>query len=844
MTMIYDIHHPSVGEFEDVPHAIYTMRHTRHLAVRDRMLLFLESLCRRSINQERLLGARLGGEHRSGSGLPVLVQIMTMAHTQQDTGSANVMQASLLLQDGSSSGGGGAGEAKHQASPSKPAAHGRSSLDAEAAAKAAKAAAEAAENDFKGEKAHFASAKERMRWSRESKRRAAQMAKDVLAPKEWFYQRTDGTRTQQSEDALSLAELRSLYEDGEVGPNTPVWVQGMKGWAPVRDVPQLQWSLLMTGSAAMVRRAANLRAKGVDVDEGGGGGEGGGVPPPSSPARSSYKGTAGTPSRAKSGVEGSTGADLYDGDGGVLQPRQLGAHCLRILRQLARLHPSLDANGTPIRPPPRAKRLLSQKSTLPHIVQLMCTHDPALVEGSSLLLLDLVAHNPAAMNKLYTTGVYFFSLSYTGSNFLAIARLLHATHLKQNFRAEGRAAMSADAPIGKRSVLGDLLPECMLCMLDNYGPERFSEVFLGDFDTPEVIWKHGMRRHLVEQINQHVGAFPMRLEQNTGAVFEFGPIPAVTYADLDDELWCHEYYLHNLCDEQRFPDWPIADPVELLRSCLDAWRNEHEKEGPSLGQGEAMAALKLTPEEAEDPNKVRSAYRKLARRYHPDRNPAGREIFERIQAAYELLTAVRTQFVQGPDPVNVSLVVRTQAILYRRYSGTLEPFKYAGYPLLLFTVQSCLDPLTEENKQLLSHCAQLLYLTCLCSVLNAEEAIRSGATHVLSSLLRVCADQLTSATPKGDILFEIATHTMHCISGLAAFESARDQLSGREMPGETMSTLSLGEKGKKEREAKAKAAAARAAEEKVSFVLSPCSFILFLSIFHLSLFFYLSYTHV
>ena len=30
--------------------------------------------------------------------------------------------------------------------------------------------------------------------------------------------------------------------------------------------------------------------------------------------------------------------------------------------------------------------------------------------------------------------------------------------------------------------------------------QRFAEVFLGDFDTPEVIWKHSMRRYLVEQV--------------------------------------------------------------------------------------------------------------------------------------------------------------------------------------------------------------------------------------------------------------------------------------------------------------------------------------------------------
>lgn len=45
----------------------------------------------------------------------------------------------------------------------------------------------------------------------------------------------------------------------------------------------------------------------------------------------------------------------------------------------------------------------------------------------------------------------------------------------------------------QRSVLGHMLPEAMICYLENYEPEKFAEIFLGEFDTPEAIWSSEMR---------------------------------------------------------------------------------------------------------------------------------------------------------------------------------------------------------------------------------------------------------------------------------------------------------------------------------------------------------------
>ena len=44
-----------------------------------------------------------------------------------------------------------------------------------------------------------------------------------------------------------------------------------------------------------------------------------------------------------------------------------------------------------------------------------------------------------------------------------------------------------------RSVLAHMLPEAMLCYLENYPAEKFAQVFLGEFENPEVIWNAEMR---------------------------------------------------------------------------------------------------------------------------------------------------------------------------------------------------------------------------------------------------------------------------------------------------------------------------------------------------------------
>lgn len=103
----------------------------------------------------------------------------------------------------------------------------------------------------------------------------------------------------------------------------------------------------------------------------------------------------------------------------------------------------------------------------------------------------------------------------------------------------------------------------MVCYLENHGPEKFAQIFLGEFDTPEAIWNSEMRRMMIEKIAAHIADFSPRLRSNTRALYQYCPIPAIQYPQLENELFCNIYYLRHLCDTAKFPNWPIQDPVSI-----------------------------------------------------------------------------------------------------------------------------------------------------------------------------------------------------------------------------------------------------------------------------------------
>lgn len=117
----------------------------------------------------------------------------------------------------------------------------------------------------------------------------------------------------------------------------------------------------------------------------------------------------------------------------VMNESEMSALILSMLVQICKFFPSKDEDGAVIRPLPKIKQALSDPANLPHIVQLLLTFDPTLVERVAQLL-HFVLEDNSRMPTLYLTGCFFFILMYMGNNLLPIGRFLAITHNKQAYR--------------------------------------------------------------------------------------------------------------------------------------------------------------------------------------------------------------------------------------------------------------------------------------------------------------------------------------------------------------------------------------------------------------------------
>lgn len=187
----------------------------------------------------------------------------------------------------------------------------------------------------------------------------------------------------------------------------------------------------------------------------------------------------------------------------IYSPAQVASKSLLLLQRVAAIHKSANFKGIPFYPIPMSKRIMCDTNCLNIFAQLLLSNDATVVDNAADLIRSLVEFNLSANSKLYLTGIFFFAARYTGNNYNAISWLFHASHLKQSFH--DATAFASSGTNNTRSILNVLFPQAMVCILNNYGPDKFATVMTGEFDTPEVIWNNQLRQHLVEMVETHLG---------------------------------------------------------------------------------------------------------------------------------------------------------------------------------------------------------------------------------------------------------------------------------------------------------------------------------------------------
>ncbi|KAI3379512.1 hypothetical protein SNEBB_010043 [Seison nebaliae] len=539
--------------------------------------------------------------------------------------------------------------------------------------------------------------------------------------KEWYYTLPN---TKERHGPFSLKEMKEFYLNKSITNETKCWASGIDGWKTLRNICQLKWTLMAN---------ENL------------------------PGNESLKSA-------------------------LLNESEIAIMVLNILIHVIEHWPIRDVEGAIVRPIPRVRRLLADPTILPHIVQLLLTFDPIIVEKVAQLLYEIVLDNPI-LPRIHLYGVFYFILMYTGSNIMPIAKFLKYCHLKQAYHNNEETSLSE---IVQRSILTPILPDALVCYLEHYEPEKFAEMYLGQSNNPEVIWNGEMRRRMIEKLALQIAEFSPRLQCNTKALYQYCPLaPRIEYPQLEGELFCSPgYYLRHLCNSDKYDGWEIRDPVKLLKAALRAWKAEVEKKPPNMNVDDALQILQMKKDDLItsdgiqfDEKKIRRMYFKLAQIYHPDKNSEGREMFEKVNKAYEFLCGISKKgaTVSGPDPYNVVLLLRTQSILFQRYTKILRPYKYAGYGLLLKTLELQTDDesLFSQTVPVLPAAVELAHDTLACSALNVEELRRENGLQSLFKAFRRCVEVLggrQSTLTDEDTAPSVSRHAIRCFSVATRFK--------------------------------------------------------------------------
>lgn len=108
----------------------------------------------------------------------------------------------------------------------------------------------------------------------------------------------------------------------------------------------------------------------------------------------------------------------------------------------------------------------------------------------------------------------------------------------------------------------------------------------------------------------------------------------------------------------------------------------------------------------------------------------------------------------------------------------LRPYKYAGYPQLIKTIQleSNDEQLFSKTAPLLTSATELAHHTVRCSALNAEELRRENGIEILLGAYTRCVNVLNVSSKSTETCVEVCLNVTKCFTVAAQFPACRERI--------------------------------------------------------------------
>ncbi|KDO35220.1 hypothetical protein SPRG_00066 [Saprolegnia parasitica CBS 223.65] len=241
------------------------------------------------------------------------------------------------------------------------------------------------------------------------------------------------------------------------------------------------------------------------------------------------------------------------------------------------------APGAAVGPISAIKQCLAQDRHLKFLVTLLAYPNRSVYRQVLHLLHLLVQNNASMVPSLHATGLFYYLIlnARNEEEMVWAATFLEKIHLRQrrvHMTPEAVAALLKESPVADDSLterclkswLVKILPVSLIAQLVRHGAAKFASVFFGTSNDPETMWNDAMRSHMTSQVREFVanhlinGVFVLTSNEDDVAT------PLITYPEEVYMLQVYQYYLHNLLNEEKFPNWPINDVPAFLRALLES----------------------------------------------------------------------------------------------------------------------------------------------------------------------------------------------------------------------------------------------------------------------------------